>query len=128
MSDSNNDIKQILNVLINKIDSYEDKIDNIEEKTSDLAVIKHQMETFSKQFIDFQSDVRSLRNDFQNFKNIEYRVDDLIKWKNNIDQVLTVSDMANLKSKSQSNDVVLTQHTDRINTLKEEVKKELSIS
>lgn len=119
-----NDLKGILNLLVKKIDSYENKIDNIEDKVNELAVIKHQMDNFSKLFGEIQVDLRSLKTDFQELKNIEYRVEDLTKWKMQIDQILTISDLGKLKDKSYSQEILVTQLKDRLDTIKEEIKKE----
>ena len=120
------DVKHILNILVNKVDNYERKLDNIEVKVNDLSFIRHQMESFTKQVTEIQTDLKSLRIDYQDFKSIEYRIEDLIKWKNQIEQTLTVSDMVLLKSKNFNQELLINQLSERLTTVREEVKKEIN--
>lgn len=119
-----NDIKNILNILVSKIESYEDTLENIEARVSELSVIKHQMEMFTKQVNEIQSDLKSLRSDFQNFKSVEYKVEDLSRWKNQIEQVLTIADMQSMKLKSFNQELLIAQLNEKLINVKEEIKKE----
>lgn len=125
MADNKN-VKDILALLDSKLDRYDKKLDSIQTKIDDIAVIKHQIESFTKQITELQSDVKSFKDDYQDFKGIEYKVQQLLDWKQQVQDILTTTDMSNLKTDNQSLKLQMNEISQKLINLKEEITKSLT--
>ena len=122
----NVELRNIISLFVNslentqtKLDNTEKKLDNLHDKLDDLSIIKHQVSQLERNSTE-------VLEDLQDLKSIEYKVETLLEWKKNVDQNVTVNDLIVIKNKVTELTNKAIQLNERLDTIKEEVKKEIS--
>jgi len=122
----NVELRNIISLFVNslentqtKLDNTEKKLDNLHDKLDDLSIIKHQVSQLERNSTE-------VLEDLQDLKSIEYKVETLLEWKKNVDQNVTVNDLIVIKNKVTELTNKAIQLNERLDTIFEEVKKEIS--